>query len=454
LGLAGAKQADFIQLNWPDGAYESELDLAVAKHHKIAEENRIPVSCPLIFAWNGKRFGFVTDCLGVGGLGFAIGPGVYSPVVPRESVLFPPDSLAPLGRSIVVKLHEPGEELTYLDGAKLVAYDLPTGWHLTVDDRLVVEGPAATGEARFFRRVQQPVRAVNDRDEDVTRLILAADSKPVAPSRFDPHFLGRTAEHALTLTFDAPLAGPGEPMLVIDGWVEFPYSQTMVAAAQAGAVYRAPTLEACDAMGEWHAILTEFGYPGGMPRQMSAPIPKDKLPAGCRKLRLRTNQEIYWDKVIVAWAEPCPTAARQELPLEAAELQFSGFARRSVGPERQPDFDYSRRVPIDDARYPAGDYTAYGDVLPLVAAVDDATAIFGPGEEVELRFAAPRREPPRGHTRRYVLEVAGWCKDMDLYTRDGETVGPLPSRGEATDAILRHRDRLHRQFNTRYQAGK
>ena len=31
-----------------------------------------------------------------------------------------------------------------------------------------------------------------------------------------------------------------------------------------------------------------------------------------------------------------------------------------------------------------------------------------------------------------MLEARGWCKDMDLYTRDGDTVEPLPGiRGPA-----------------------
>ena len=83
----------------------------------------------------------------------------------------------------------------------------------------------------------------------------------------------------------------------------------------------------------------------------------------------------------------------------------------------------------------------------LVAEKDDAVAIFGPGEEVHLEFAAPRQGAPEGWTRRLVLETRGWCKDLDLYTKDGETVEPLP--GRATPG----RDALHRRYNTRYQAG-
>ena len=59
---------------------------------------------------------------------------------------------------------------------------------------------------------------------------------------------------------------------------------------------------------------------------------------------------------------------------------------------------------------------------------DSAVAIFGPGEAVDL---TSRRRDARagGWTRRLVLELRGWCKDMDLYTRDGETIEPLPGGG-------------------------
>jgi hypothetical protein len=86
-------------------------------------------------------------------------------------------------------------------------------------------------------------------------------------------------------------------------------------------------------------------------------------------------------------------------------------------------------------------------VEPLVADADGAVAIFGPGEEVRLDFATPEHPLPAGWTRQIVLELHGWCKDMDLYTLDGETVEPLP--GPETPA----RRRLHPLFNTRYAGG-
>jgi hypothetical protein len=89
----------------------------------------------------------------------------------------------------------------------------------------------------------------------------------------------------------------------------------------------------------------------------------------------------------------------------------------------------------------------------LVGRVDDAVAIFGPGEEIDLAFAAPSEALPAGWTRRYVLQLNGWCKDRDLYTKDGETLAPLPKRPESTAEGLRARDALHARWNTHYRSG-
>ena len=65
-----------------------------------------------------------------------------------------------------------------------------------------------------------------------------------------------------------------------------------------------------------------------------------------------------------------------------------------------------------------------------------------------------RGAPPPGWQRRFVLEARGYAKDMDLYTRDGETVGPLPVSVARTRAARQRRETLHRRYNTRFQAGR
>ncbi|HEX7157324.1 MAG TPA: FG-GAP-like repeat-containing protein [Burkholderiaceae bacterium] len=449
IGLGGAEKIDYASIDWSDGVFQTELALDRTAPHRIVETQRQLSSCPLVFAWDGRRYAFVSDILGVGGIGYMVAPGEYAPPRPRENFLLPDAVLQPKDGRYLLRIGEPMEETAYLDSVRLVAHDLPPGWNVVLDERMQTGGPDVTGRAMYFRREVLPSRAVNDRSEDVTAVLRDADLKAAEPGPHDPRFIGRLArDHVLTLEFSTDLdAGPGQAMLVADGWIEYPYSQTMFAAWQAGADYRAPTLEAKGADGRWHTVLEQFGYPAGMPRRMAVPLPR--LPKATRALRLRTNQEIYWDRISIAWSETAP-AATHVLPLAAAEVRPIGFPRRSTGAQQQPSYDLGYSAPLWDTRIQSGWYTAYGRVDELVADDDDALAIIGPGDALHLEFDAALPALAPGWSRRFVLQAHGWAKDMDLYTRDGDTVAPLPVTGK--DAA--RRDRLNHAYNTRFASGR
>ena len=447
LGGSGGTGADFVSLVWSDGILQTEIDLAGGRLHRIEETQRQLSSCPVLFAFDGTGFRFVTDILGVGGIGFLERPGVYSAPHPHERVLLPHGSVSVRDGRYALVIGEPMEEVAYLDRAAVAVYDLPPGWQMTLDERKAITGPVPTGTPIFYRDERLPSRVTNDRGDDVTASTAAADRIAAPPGAVDPRFIGRTAAHAVTLEFDTPVAdGPGSPVLMIDGWVEYPYAQTVFAAWQADAPYLAPTLEARDRGGRWHVVAREFGYPAGMPRRMSFPLAG--LPPETRALRLSTTQEIYWDRLAVIYSETPPDIAIRPAPLAAATLRQSGFARRTTGPQRAPHYDYDRRAPLLDTRHPRGWYSRLGPVLPLVERDDDAVAILGPGEDILLEFTAPADPPPVGWTRHVVLDTKGWCKDMDLFTKDGETVAPLPGTDSA------ERRALHATFNTRYEGGR
>ncbi len=76
---------------------------------------------------------------------------------------------------------------------------------------------------------------------------------------------------------------------------------------------------------------------------------------------------------------------------------------------------------------PAGAYTRYGDVRPLLESIDDKFVVFGSGDEVALDFD-PAKLPalPRGWVRDYFFIANGYEKDMDFYAYHGDSVDPLP----------------------------
>ena len=461
VGLGGHHKADFVALDWSDGVTQTELDLAAGEHHIIEETERQLASCPVFFAWDGDGFRFVSDVLGGAALGYLDsvvpggGSGVYAPPRPVESYLLAAETLAARDGRYQIKLTEPMEENVYLDAARLTVYDLPPGWDMVLDERLAIAGAPATGEPIYFRRALEPTTVTTATGEEVTALTAAKDQRAPPPGHLDTRFIGLLQnDQALTMQFDTPL--PDHAVPVADGWIEYPYSQTVFAAWQAGLRYRAPTLEARDRDGAWHTVQAAFGYPAGMPRTMAFRLPQ--LPAGTDALRIHSNMEIYWDRLRVV-VEEAVAGPETAAPIEVttlspvvARVARTGFAMRTTGPQRLPRYDYANRATYWDAKVPRGFYTALGDATELTAVVDGALAIVGSGEEIHLEFAAVPG-PAAGSTRYFAVRFHGWAKDMDLYTAHGQTVGPLPVLADADDAQLAVRDALHARYNVRFQEG-
>ena len=448
VGLGGLPKADFVALEWSDGVTQTELELAAGERHAIVETERQLASCPVFFVWDGGRYRFVSDVLGGAALGYLSAPGVYTRPRPVEGYLLEAGMLALRDGRYHVKLSEPMEENAYLDAASLTAYDIPAPWSMALDERLATSEPLASGRAIHFRNEHLPLRVVDAAGEDVTALAVAKDERAPPPGVRDERFVGLLrGQQVLTLTFAQAL--PADAVLLADAWIEFPYSQTVFAAWQAGLRYQPATLEARAADGDWQPLAAEFGYPGGMPRQMALPLPK--LPPDVRQLRLSSNIEIYWDRLRVVQEETA-NARTATHPVAAARVARTGFAKRSTGAQRLPHYDYGQRSTYWDAKTPRGFYTALGDATDLVRKVDGALAIIGSGEEIHLEFDA-FPEPPPGHRRYYAIRFHGWAKDMDLYTRDGDTVAPLPLPEHLDAAQLARREELHRRYNVRYQEG-
>ena len=129
-GLGGVPQADYVDFQWPDGVAQTELSLAAGQSHQVAEIQRKISSCPVLFAWNGTRFEFITDFAGVGGLGYFSAPGVSAPPQVLEHVKIEPGQLRARDGRYELRVTEPMEETAYIDRLELLAVDhaaAPTG---------------------------------------------------------------------------------------------------------------------------------------------------------------------------------------------------------------------------------------------------------------------------------------------------------------------------------------
>jgi hypothetical protein len=77
-----------------------------------------------------------------------------------------------------------------------------------------------------------------------------------------------------------------------------------------------------------------------------------------------------------------------------------------------------------------GNYTRYGDVLPLLTESDNKYIISNAGDETSIDFdAGGLPELKKGWKRDFLIHSVGWVKDGDINTALGSTVLPLPFHG-------------------------
>ncbi|MFM7259739.1 MAG: FG-GAP-like repeat-containing protein, partial [bacterium] len=221
VGVGPFEAADVVELEWSDGVFQSEVGVKAGVVTPIVETQRQISSCPVLFAWNGERMEFVTDMLGVGGLGYLLEPDVYSEPRPRETFVFPEGALVPRADgSLRIALAEPMEESCMLDLVALRAIDLPAGWDIAPDERLAIGGAAPSGDIVAWRQswlAQSGTQATTD-------ALAKADLAAPDVGAHDPRFLGRLAgEQVLEVEFATDIGAIAEQWLAIDGWVEYPY---------------------------------------------------------------------------------------------------------------------------------------------------------------------------------------------------------------------------------------
>ncbi len=442
----GMGKLDFIAIHWPDGVYQTEQNLEAGRYYRIAETQRQLSSCPVIFLKHNGEYRFESDVLGVGGIGFAIGKDEYGQPRPWENYLVPAERWSAENGLYSLLFTEPMEEAAYLDSLSVNAIDVPGPWQVVLDERMQTGLPEVTGQPVFYRQRLNPNSILRQDGQDVTELGLRADKRAIEPAAFDARFMGfADGEQSLTLTFDA--IPEGDWVLLMRGWVEYGYSQTGFAAWQAGLRWQPPSIDVFR-NGHWQSVVIEAGYPAGMPRLAS--IPLGQAVVGAEKIRIRSNQELYLDELALVKSETPEQVTQHRLPLSAARLFKPGFPQRQDGPQRLPEYDYQQRKPFWDTRYMQGHYTRLGAVKALLEKTDNALAIIGPGEAIETQFTDTLPPLKDGWRRYFVLEFAGWAKDMDLMTKDGETLAPIPHNGP----VSAEAQSLNRQYNIRFQHGR
>jgi hypothetical protein len=453
-GLRGYRTAESVRITWPNGLIQNEMKQTAGLPMKVFKEaQRLSGSCPIIWAWNGREFEYITDVLGVAPLGASAGDGKYFPVDHDEYVQIRGESLQPVDGNLEIRITEELSEVAYLDQIQLIAVDHPAETEIFTNDKF--KGPPFP-DFRLFGIKQRvyPKSARDHRGRDVLSKITARDRR--YPDDFSRTVSGVAGEHNLDLVFGRDVDG----VLVLSGWVDWADGSTFLGAAQEGkGGLIPPYLQVKDATGQWKTVIEDMGMPAGKPKSIVVDL-TGKWLSNSREVRIVTNLCVYWDEIFLSPNASKPDARLTSLDPSTGTLRFRGFSEARIHPERkQPEmFYYARSFPASMWNPTPGFYTRFGDVRELLTRVDDRFVIMGSGDEIKLLFdaaALPRLKP--GHRRDYLLLVDGWAKDRDPNTAYSQTVEPLPFHGMSrypysvderypeSPAHLRYRE----EYNTR-----
>jgi len=423
-GLGKQVGIDTLRILWPGGVLQSEIDQPINQVLRVQELDRKGTSCPILYAWDGQKYRFVTDFLGGSAYGYLLAPGIYNYPDTNEYVKLDRARTGLKDGRLAITLNNQLEEVILFDQLELVAVDHPSEYEVYPDEKLLPGPPYLDFRLVTASGARPPVAAIDGRENNILPQISSIDR--VYPTDFEKlPFKGYSRSHEMIL--DLGTTAADRTLLLMHAWIDYADSTSNLAASQAGASLIPPYLQVQDEQGKWVTVLERMGFPAGLPKTMTVDL-SGKFLSASRRIRIVTNMCIYWDQVLVESGSPRRDYRVHRLKPEQTDLHFLGFPEFHSPDGRSPKiYAYDRASPTAQWKVHIGGYTRYGDVKSLLQEQDDMFVITRSGDEVEAFFDVgnlPKLDP--GWVRDYLVYVDGFGKDMDVNSAEPDSVGPLP----------------------------
>jgi tetratricopeptide (TPR) repeat protein len=452
-GLGTRSHIDVLRIQWPNGTPQFEFPTKIDSTFEA--EQRLKGSCPFLFAWNGERFVFVADFMWITPLGMFINAQDNGRLGPTtEWIKIRGDQLVARDGCYELRVNANLWETHFFDHLSLLAIDHPADTEMFVNERF---SPTSAGPEMQITSSPRPIARSLDQDgKDVTDLVKAIDGRYLDHFQRGP-YQGLAKDHWVeielpddAMTRQSPVpspvadgapSGPGSPrasslttqqsptFLLATGWVHPTDSSINFALAQGTHDHpRGLSLEVPDGRGGWKVARDDLGFPAGKNKTMVIRLDGLDGPGVPRRVRMRTNMEIYWDALQIAEGRADSHITKTPLLAESADLRYRGILEMTEANRSSPELPNYDHIVAHGQHWRdlIGYHTRYGDVRELLAAIDDRYVMASAGDEIVLRFKAPAGPPP-GSKRDFIWISDGWVKDGDLNTRFGKTVLPLPS---------------------------
>ncbi len=427
-GLGTRSKVDVVRVTWNNGVPQNHF--LPQANQTIVEKQVLKGSCAFLYAWNGKRYEFVTDLMWRSALGMPLGLlGASSryafPDSSDEYLKIPGNSLQPVNGEYRIQITEELWETAYVDRTKLLVVDHPDAVDVYIDEKFVTP-PFPQLHIYAVRKKLPPVSAVDGAGVNVLPELLREDERYVSglqPTRYQ----GITELHDLILD-PGSIPDKGKLLLFLKGWI-FPTDASInVAIRQTSSVRSvSPYLQVMNKKGEWQTVLENISFPMGKNKMMVLDL-TGKYLTNDRRIRIRTNLQIYWDAAFFSFEETDVPLVMTNLSPSRAGLHYRGFSKLYRKSDYGPHlFDYND-VQVEKRWCDLeGTYTRYGDVKALLQESDDQYVILNSGDEISIAFAASAAPPLKpGWKRDFLIYSDGWIKDGDLNTAYSKTVEPLP----------------------------
>ncbi len=422
-GLGKYSQADAIRILWTNGIPVNIIEPAT--NICLYEKQTLKGSCPYLYAWNGKRYNFVTDLLWAAPLGLITPTGAIAPHREWEYLLVTGDQLKPHAGTYDIQITEELWEAAYFDTIQLIAIDHPADVQIFSNEKV---GPAqiSSFEIHTVQNARQPISVVNQYNDDLLELVSRRDEQ-YAKSFHKKYLQGIVENHYLEIDL-GKLEDPRSIKLFLTGWL-LP-SDTSINASIAQNKTKLPpaplSLSVLNAKGKWEKVIPFTGFPGGKTKTIVLDLSKVFLTKDYR-LRLSSEQELYWDHVFFTVNENGVDFTQSKCKLNYADLHYRGYSEIIQHPQFGPElYNYNKVKQAPKWPPMQGCFTKFGDVRELIRSKDERLVILGAGDELSLRFQVPEKALPAGWRRDFILYNVGWDKDADLNTVYGQSVDPLP----------------------------
>ncbi|MCG8306487.1 MAG: FG-GAP-like repeat-containing protein [Cytophagales bacterium] len=459
-GMGNRTKADVVRIMWTNGVPQNMF--FPDSDRNLIEEQELKGSCPFLYTWNGKEYVFVKDMMWRSALGMPLGimggKQAYAFADASEEYLkIPGELLQPRNGEYIIQMTEELWETIYADEIKLIAVDHHADAEIYVDEKFAAP-PYPELKVFKVKEHRQPVSAVDEKGNDLSALIREKDNRYISNFR-RMKFQGITEMKDLILDL-GNVEDTENLHLFLNGWI-FPTDASInVAISQSNQInIKHPSLEVINEKGAWQEVIPGIGFPSGKNKTVIVDL-SDKFLTKERKVRIRTNMEIYWDFIFFARDEDMEIEMTAMAPV-SADYHYRGFSAKSrKGGRYGPHwFDYHDVTTGQKWRDLTGMYTRYGDVTELLQEADDRYIIANAGDETTISFDAERLPKLRqGWKRDFLIYSVGWVKDGDLNTALGQTVEPLPFHGMSKypygDDEHYPTDKAHTDYRKRYNTRK